>query len=57
MLNRARTLILNNEPFHTMINEGYNLELTRPQLSYKILSADGQELLDFEVNINYKILF
>ncbi|EFX60346.1 hypothetical protein DAPPUDRAFT_277962 [Daphnia pulex] len=52
MLNRARTLILNNEPFHTMINEGYNLELTKPQLSYKILSADGQDLLDFEVNPN-----
>jgi hypothetical protein len=52
MLNRARTLILNNEPFHTMIHEGYNLELTKPQLSYKILSADGQDLLDSEVNPN-----
>ena len=46
ILNRARTLVMQQEPYHTLMEEGYDFQLKKPQLSYKVLAEQEQKLYD-----------
>jgi hypothetical protein len=52
IMDKARNCLLNQEPYYTMINAGYNLYLREPQVSYKVLAIDDNFLIDFVVDVN-----
>lgn len=51
IIDRARTLLLQQEPYHTLLTEGYNFEIDEAQISYKVLALDENILLDFVVDL------
>jgi hypothetical protein len=52
LIDRARNALLQQEPYHTLLQAGYNLYLREPQLSYKVLAIEENFLIDFVVDIN-----
>ena len=51
IIEKARLCILQQEPYFTLINAGYNLYLRDPQVSYKVLAIDDNFLIDFVVDV------
>ena len=51
IMDKARICILQQEPYNTLINAGYNLYLRDPQVSYKVLAIDDNFLIDFVVDV------
>jgi len=47
LINRAKMLLLNAEPYQTLMTQGYDFQLIKSQLSYKVLPLDQDELIDF----------
>ena len=54
IMNAARHILLNQEPYFTMMNEGHSFDLIRPQLSYKVYAIDEHELIDFVTDLDLK---
>ena len=47
LVTRARMIIMQQEPFHTLLQLGYDFNLTDDQLSYKVFASDDNEIIDF----------
>jgi len=47
LVNRAKMLLLNAEPYHTLLQQGYDFQLKKSQLSYKVLPTECETLVDF----------
>jgi len=47
VIERAHQLTLMQEPYHTMLESGYDLTLSKPQLSYKVIALDENRFVDF----------
>ena len=54
LMNAARHVLMNQEPYFTMMNEGHSFDLIRPQLSYKVYAIDEHELIDFVTDLDLK---
>ncbi len=39
--------LLNAEPYHTLLQQGYDFQLKKSQLSYKVLPTECETLVDF----------
>ena len=53
IIEKAKFLLMNHEPYFTLLQEGYNFNLVKPQLSYKVMTLDEKELIDFVANLNH----
>ena len=51
LVTRARMIIMQQEPYHTLLTQGYDFELSQPQLSYKVYASEDDELVDFIVDL------
>ena len=51
LVTRARMIIMQQEPFHTMLNQGYDFDLNESQLSYKVYASEDEELVDYIVDL------
>ena len=51
LVTRARMIIMQQEPFHTMLNQGYDFDLDEHQLSYKVYASEDNELVDYVVDL------
>jgi hypothetical protein len=51
IVRRAELVLLQQEPYHTLINTGHNISFKDPQLSYKVLAIDENFLIDFVADI------
>ena len=38
IVEKAKFLLMNHEPYHTLLQEGYNFDLIKPQLSYIVMT-------------------
>ena len=38
IVEKAKFLLMNHEPYHTLLQEGYNFDLIKPQLSYIVVT-------------------
>ena len=55
IITRARHILMNQEPYFTMMNEGHSFNFIRPQLSYKkVYAIDENELIDFVTDLDLK---
>ena len=54
IITRARHILMNQEPYFTMMNEGHSFDFIRPQLSYKVYAIDENELIDFVADLDLK---
>jgi hypothetical protein len=52
LIDKAQQNIFGQEPYYTLLNSGYNIDLKQPQLSYKIYSSSDTEFLDFVIDLN-----
>jgi len=53
LITKTRLMLLQQEPYSTMMDEGYSIYLSRPQLSYKVLAIEDNVLVDYVVDLNY----
>ena len=51
IIQRAEHLIMRQEPFNTLLNQGYNFTLSQPQMSYRVLTLEENTLIDFVVDL------
>jgi hypothetical protein len=51
IIQRAEHLIMRQEPFNTLLNQGYNFSLSQPQMSYRVLTLEENTLIDFVVDL------
>ena len=51
LITRARILLMRQEPFQTLLTQGYDYSLRTPQLSYKIYSPTEDSLTDYIVEM------
>jgi len=47
VIDRAHQLTLMNEPYNTMLRNGYDITLGKPQISYKVIALDENRFVDF----------
>jgi len=53
LIKRAEMTLMCQEPFHTMLYQGYTFNISQPQLSYKATDETG-ELYEYSVDL-YKL--
>jgi hypothetical protein len=51
IVDRARFLLMNQEPYHTLLQEGCNINFVKPQISYKVATLEGNDLIDFVASL------
>jgi hypothetical protein len=47
IVEKAKFLLMNQEPYHTLLHEGCSITFVKPQLSYKVVAIEENDLIDF----------
>jgi hypothetical protein len=50
LIKRAEMTLMSEEPFHTLLYQGYTFNISQPQLSYKATDASGPFIHSVEIN-------
>jgi len=51
LIKRAEMTLMRQEPFHTLLYQGYTFNISQPQLSYKSTDETG-EVFEYMVDLN-----
>ena len=51
IIQRAEHLVMRQEPFNTLLSQGLSFTLTQPQISYRVLTLEENQLIDFVVDL------
>jgi hypothetical protein len=54
LITKTRLMLLQQEPFSTMMDKGYSIYLSKPQLSYKVLAVEDNILVDYVVELSHQ---
>ena len=52
IVEKAKFLLMNHEPYHTLLQEGCSFDFIKPQLSYKVVALEENDLIDFVADLN-----
>jgi hypothetical protein len=51
IVEKAKFLLMNQEPYHTLLQEGCSVTFIKPQLSYKVVAIEENDLIDFVTDL------
>jgi hypothetical protein len=52
LITRAEMTLMQQEPFHTLLSQGYTFNISQPQLSYKTKDLAADEIMDYIVDMS-----
>ena len=52
LITRAEMTLMQQEPFHTLLSQGYTFNISQPQLSYKTKDQTADEIMDYVVDMS-----